>query len=133
MATGRELYAALGLLDRQLIDREGHLCGKVDDLELEGEEGSSRLYVSAILSGPGTLAYRMGRHRLGRWLQRLNAFLVPNADGDPARIPFSKVTDIGDHVALAAHGDDLATASVERWARDHVISHIPGSRTRADQ
>jgi sporulation protein YlmC with PRC-barrel domain len=132
-AAARELYAGLDLLDRQLVDRNDRLCGKVDDLELEREEGSSQLYVSAILSGPGALAYRLGRHRLGRWLQRVNAFVFPHPEGDPARIPFSRVVDIGDHVTLAADGGELATASGERWARDHVISHIPGSGTDADQ
>lgn len=34
MMAGRVLHAGLQLLDRQLVDRNGHLCGKVDDLEL---------------------------------------------------------------------------------------------------
>ena len=52
--TGRHLYAALHLLDRQLVDGDGHLCGNVDDLELtETDEGM--VYVSALVSGPGAL------------------------------------------------------------------------------
>ncbi len=133
MAAGRTLYAALHLLDRQMEDRDGRLCGKVDDLELEQREGSSNLYVAAVLSGPGTLAYRLGARRFGRWLQRVNAFLLPRPEGDPARIPFSDVVEMGAHISLSCRADDLATATAERWARDHVIDHIPGNRNRADQ
>jgi sporulation protein YlmC with PRC-barrel domain len=48
----------LELLDRQLVDREGVLCGKVDDLELEtGADGS--LVVAALLVGPGAWPERL--------------------------------------------------------------------------
>ena len=57
---GRVIDAALQLLDRQLIDSDGAAAGKVDDLELtELEDGS--LVVTAVLSGPGALAPRLGR------------------------------------------------------------------------
>jgi hypothetical protein len=36
---GRTLEAALHLLDRQLVDKDGRLAGKVDDLELEFPAG----------------------------------------------------------------------------------------------
>ena len=32
----RELDLGLGVLDHQLVDRDGRNCGKVDDLELKG-------------------------------------------------------------------------------------------------
>jgi hypothetical protein len=49
---GRVLEAGLHLLDRQLVDSDGRLAGKVDDLEIELPEGGSPL-VTAILAGPG--------------------------------------------------------------------------------
>jgi hypothetical protein len=127
--TGRELFAGLHLLDRQLVDRDGRLCGKVDDLELTSTpEGT--MYVTAIVSGAGALWYRLGRRRLGTWLRTH----VEHAFGDrpdPDRIPMRQVSDIGPSVHLNAKATELATAATETWMRDHIISHIPGSRHRA--
>jgi hypothetical protein len=125
-STGRRLYLALHLLDRQLVDRDGRLAGKVDDLELE-EGDTGRLYVTAILAGPGVLAQRMGRHRLGPWIQQALERLV---DGPPGavRIPLARVAEIGNHVDLAVDRQGLATFATERWVQDHIVSHIPGSR-----
>lgn len=48
--TGRVLHAQLHLLDRQLIDQSnGHLLGKVDDVELDLD--SDPPVVSALISG----------------------------------------------------------------------------------
>jgi hypothetical protein len=123
---GRRLYLALHLLDRQLVDREGRLAGKVDDVELERRD-DGRLYVTAILAGPGVLAQRLGRRRLGPWLQRAIARMV---DEHPAiqSIPLARVADIGNHVDLAVERHELATFATERWVQDHIVSHIPGSR-----
>ena len=123
---GRRLYLSLHLLDRQLVDRNGGLAGKVDDVELE-EGDTGRLYVTALLAGPGVLAQRMGRRRFGPWVQRT---LQRVMDGTPAmaRIPIARVTGIGNHVDLAVDREELATFAGERWVQDHVISHIPGSR-----
>jgi sporulation protein YlmC with PRC-barrel domain len=129
--TGRQLYAALHLLDRQLIDREGRLCGKVDDLELtETEDG--QCYVSALVSGPGALWYRLGRHRVGIWLRSR----LGSSFGDtphPDRVPMRRVSDIGAAVTLSASHTEVGSAAVERWVADHIISHIPGSRHRAHE
>lgn len=121
---GRVLYAGLRLLDRQLVDRHGTLCGKVDDLEIEQDEASASLYVSAILTGPGALLQRVGRRRLGGWLRRFA--------GEAGRVPFSRVSDIGDHVTLALDAHEVATHNGERWVCDHVLAHIPGSGHDAD-
>ena len=133
MATGRVLHAALHLLDRQLRDRDGRLCGKVDDLELTRDPDTGVIHVSAILSGPGTLLYRLGRRRLGGWLQRANAAIEPDELGIGGRIPIDRVADIGTVIVLAASADELAGHGGERWAREHVIDHIPGGRHDADE
>ena len=52
---------------------------------------------------------------------------------DPGRIPFDRVSDIGTTIDLAVDADDLATFAAERWVRDHIIGHIPGSRHDADE
>jgi sporulation protein YlmC with PRC-barrel domain len=129
VTAGRRLYLGLQLLDRQLVDRRGRLVGKVDDVELEpGETGE--LYVRAILSGPGVLADRL-RLPWGAWVRRVHRLVSPPAgreERDPARIPFSLVSEIGNHVTLAAEQEDLATWSTDRWVADHVIERIPGGR-----
>ena len=125
----RVYYVGLQLLDRQLLDRQGRLVGKVDDLDLDGAPGGP-LVISAILSGPGVLAQRM-RRRYGAWLQRVHrlvAGIQRDAQDDPARIPFWRVTEVGSAVRLAADQEELATYSTERWVAEHVIGHIPGGR-----
>jgi sporulation protein YlmC with PRC-barrel domain len=124
---GRELHAALVLLDRQLVDRNGRLCGKVDDIELSEPDAEGHRYVSAILSGPGALLTRLGHARSGDWLRRQVAVVFPSDRDDPVRIPISRVTDIGNHITLSLDANEVATAAGERWVRDHIIGHLPGS------
>jgi sporulation protein YlmC with PRC-barrel domain len=131
MADARSLQAGLSLLDRQLVDRDGKLCGKVDDLELTPLEGSNDLYVSAVLTGPGALHTRHGWTGAGRWLRKLVRSQDP--ERDRGRIPFGRVTSIDNHVALSSTADELATDDTERWVRDHIVRHIPGSNVDADQ
>jgi hypothetical protein len=124
---GRRLWAALHLLDHQLLDRSGRMAGCVDDLELtEADDGS--LHVSAILSGPGVLAPRLGAGRFGRWRRRSQQlWAAEEGRSDPTRIAFGRVRAIGSHVTLAADADELASADTERWVRDHVVGRLPGS------
>jgi len=131
-ARGRVLHAALHLLDRQLRARDGTLCGKVDDLELTRDE-TGTVVVTAVLSGPGHLLYRMGRRTAGRWLSRLTTHIERSSLDDPGRIPYDRISWIGTTVDLAVDADDVATFAAERWVRDHVVAHIPGSRHDADE
>jgi hypothetical protein len=127
MTSGRKLWAAMRILDRQLVTNDGLLSGCVDDLELTASDDGNELYVTAILSGPGALAYRLRARRLGRWLRRANDLLSADDRADPTRIPFNVVADIGSHISLGCAHDDVGTEALERWTRDHVISYIPGA------
>lgn len=111
------------LLDRQVVDSEDVPVCKVDDLELEQEQGSWR--VSAILAGPGALGPRLGAtltgiHRRMRGLQE---------PGPPA-IPWREVVRFGSDVRLSVPRDGLSADldPLEHWLRVHVIGRIPGSR-----
>jgi hypothetical protein len=130
--TGRILYAGLELLDHQLRDRDGRLCGNVDDLEVERSPDTGELYVTAIVAGPGALLQRMGRRRLGGWIERANR-LVGDQGRDRNIIPLALATRIGPNIDLAVDAEDLATADTERWVRDHLIGHLPGNRHRAPE
>jgi hypothetical protein len=126
VTTGRRVWAGLQLLDRQLLAHDDRPAGCVDDVELTVSDDGNDLYVTAILSGPGALAYRFGARRFGRWLRRANASVCPNPD-DPTRIPFNVVTDIGSHIGVGLDESRVGTAAGERWTREHVIEHIPGN------
>ena len=122
---GRTIDAGLRLLDRQLVDVEGRFAGKVDDLEFTWpDEGAP--YVSAILSGPGSLAGRVGG-RLGMWIESAHHRLHPSETPGPASISWGVVHEVGSAILLSAPKSALDVERFEEWTRDHVIAKIPGS------
>jgi sporulation protein YlmC with PRC-barrel domain len=123
---GRVLEAGPQLLDRQLVDRDGRLAGKVDDLELELPEGGGPPVVTAILAGPGALARRIGG-RLGAGLEALASRLREGDDRRPARVSFAVVKRIGSAVELSVPKAELETDRLESWTRDHLIGKLPGA------
>ena len=128
---GRTLDAGLQLLDRQLIDRDGRLAGKVDDLELEFPEGGGPPVVTAILAGPGALGRRVGG-RLGAWLEAVANRLRDGDDQRPSRSSFAVVQEIGSAIKLSAPKAELETDRLEAWTRDHLIGHLPGAGDAPD-
>ena len=121
------LLVGLHLLDRQLVDCNGELAGKVDDLEFD----DAGAFVVAILSGPGALAGRVGG-RAGAWIGAVHRRLHEEHDPGPARVAIEHVSRIADTVELDASRSELASDASERWARDTVISKIPGARHAAE-
>src|SRR6266511_2011098 len=115
MTDGRVLDLHLHLLDRQVIDVDGRMVCKVDDLELELDT-AGRPYVTAILVGPRALGPRLGGRLAGADRQQ-----------QPPRIDFAQVTDIGSAVKLARRADEVDVGPLERWVDEHVIGRIPGS------
>jgi hypothetical protein len=126
-AGGRSLDAGLSLLDRQLIDAEGRLAGRVDDLDLADPADGGPPYVSAILAGPGALARRIGG-RPGAWIESIHARLQEAEAEAPASISFGVVQRIGSAIELSVHRDDLETMRFEAWVRDRIIARLPGAR-----
>lgn len=127
MAEARRMWAALRLLDRQILDREDRFAGNVDDVVLERLDDGT-LVVTGLWSGAGGLAHRLGARRFGRWLQRMRASL---GDGDGI-IPLGEVSAIDTSVRVAKDAHELTSEATERWVRDHVISHIPGNDHAAE-
>ncbi len=123
----RVIDAGLHLLDRQIVDKDGRLAGKVDDLELTFPHGSMSdpPFVSAILSGPGALAPQIGG-RLGKWIAAAESRLSDQPG--PARISFGVVKRIENDIQLIVSRDDLDVTRLEDWVRDTIISKIPGAR-----
>jgi hypothetical protein len=123
---GRRVMLGLQLLDRQLVDRDGRLAGKVDDLELVVPDEGGPPLVTAIFSGRGALADRLGG-RMGRAAAALSRRLMPE-HGGPGRIWFGRVAGVGNHVDIAADRSEVATDVVERAVREALIARIPGAR-----
>ncbi|MCA1833817.1 MAG: hypothetical protein ABR548_11290 [Actinomycetota bacterium] len=123
---GNRIDAGLGLLDRQILDKDGKDSGNVDDLELFAREEGGAPYVMYILAGPGALARRL-RGRAGAWLESAFERLHHSEDPHPARIPFGVVKDIKHSVELSISKRGLDVTTIEDWVRDHFISKIPGA------
>ena len=123
---GRVLEAGLHLLDRQLIDKDGRLAGKVDDLELTVPDGGGPPVVTAILAGPGALSRRLGG-RFGAWLEAVANRLRDGDDREPARVAFGVVKRVGSAVELSVAKAELDTNRLEAWTRDHLIGKLPGA------
>jgi sporulation protein YlmC with PRC-barrel domain len=114
------------LLDHQVVDVDGELVCKVDDVEFE-QGGDGSWHVSALLSGPQALGPRLPG-RLGEWVMAVSRRLSVHGDGKPRRIPFERVTEIGSSIVVDRSRDRLEVAALEDWVREHVIDPIPGSR-----
>jgi sporulation protein YlmC with PRC-barrel domain len=128
--TGRALDAQLHLLDRQVVDPDGRMVCKVDDLELEVDD-EGRPYVVAILSGPLALGPRLGG-RPGSWMSAIARRLSPAPDPAPERIDFGVVTEIGSAVTIALKRDEVAVAPLERWVNRYIIERIPGNKHESE-
>jgi sporulation protein YlmC with PRC-barrel domain len=131
-AIGRVIDVGLEVLDRQIVDPNGRLAGRVDDLELVfPEEGTGPPYVVAIISGPGALARRLGG-RLGAWIETALGRLQDQRPAHPARLPFSVVKRIGNDVEVSVTRETLESDRLERWVAKHVIGKIPGAQHAAE-
>lgn len=118
------IHASLDLLDRQIIDSEEELVGKVDDVELtDPADGPPR--VVALLLGAEAYGRRLGG-RLGRWVSAAGSRLAGTSE--PIRIPLDLVDTIDVSIRLkvpAAEIDRVET--LDHWLRDHLIARIPGA------
>ncbi len=110
----RRLDAALELLDRQLVDADGRLAGKVDDLELtDPGEGLEQPRLTAILTGPAALAGRL-HTPVGRRLTRIGARRLAFGHDQPSRMPLDQVQAVDSAVRLRIAADQLDTGAGER-------------------
>jgi hypothetical protein len=104
---------ALDLLDLELIDVSERACGRIDDLELEGEPGGE-LVITAL---------HVGR---GAWRSRVPGWLGWIGRGPSVRLPWEAVIEIGASVKLKDTERELGLNGGERRLGDW-LSRIPGS------
>jgi hypothetical protein len=125
LVAGRRFDAALHFLDRQIIDPDGELVAKVDDIELR-ENSGGRLVVTALLTGPGALGPRFGG-RVGEWVVAVWRRLHPSPEPEPSRISIADVVDVDSAIHVGRRRDVLAVDGFERWVDDHIVSRLPGA------
>jgi hypothetical protein len=129
---GRQIWAVLELLNRQLVDRHGRLVGKVDDVELTFDDDPDSLpHVSALVSGLGALANQLGGDA-GRVLAAAERRVAAQRSRQPSRVDVALVREIGSAIELDADRDDLDTNRAERWVREVIIDKIPGAGRAAE-
>ncbi|HEX5016069.1 MAG TPA: hypothetical protein VFX15_00610 [Actinomycetes bacterium] len=126
--SGRQLDAALQLLDRQIVDSDGRMVAKVDDIELSERDGE--LEVTALLIGPGALGSRL-RGELGRLVTSVWRRLRTDARPMPGRIEMSEVVRIDSAIHVAPSISELESVpgvnGYEQWVRQHIIERLPGA------
>lgn len=102
------LDAVLQLLDRQLVDSEGRLGGKVDDVELT-EDADGTLRVTGLLVGVTAWLPRLGPTRGSWWLDWWRRLGRARADRTaPGRIDVARVAEVGHDVRLDRRRDGVA-------------------------
>jgi sporulation protein YlmC with PRC-barrel domain len=111
------------VLDKQMVDRHGRRCGKVDGLVLVIGAGQPR--VVGLQVGGGTLARRISV-RLGRWAASW-ARRLGIRDGQPYRIPWSRVVSVDLEVALDLDARRSNLDAAERVLRERLVGKIPGA------
>lgn len=103
------------VLDRQVVDANHILCGKVDDIELAGIDDPE---VAAINIGNGAASERLPE--LAKYIsQKLFGKLV-------VRIPWSEVDVITDEVKLKSTAAELGIDERSGFAYK-IISKLPSS------
>ena len=112
---------ALHLLDRQLIDCDGALLGKVDDVELT--QVGDVLAITAVLTGPAALLSRLGG-RLGGALVEKWGQLRP-AEPDRTR-PWRIAIEDVDRLDSALHLSVRRGGVLRRDREGHRLARLTG-------
>jgi sporulation protein YlmC with PRC-barrel domain len=94
------------VLDDQLVDVDGRRCGRVDDLEFDGDLGAPPR-LNAILSGSGTWHRRLPRRLRGIAARVFGTGVVGE---DVIRVPWEQVDEIASVVELRAKASELGLA-----------------------
>jgi hypothetical protein len=110
------------VLDDQLVDVDGHRCGRADDIQFDGGLGE-RPVVHAILSCSGTW-----HRRLPRPLRSLGArvFGTGVLGGDVLQVPWDEVDDLGSVIRLKARARDLGLGQGDR-RQARIVARLPDS------
>jgi sporulation protein YlmC with PRC-barrel domain len=105
---------ALNLLDRQILDCDGRMLGKVDDIELTQQEDG--LAITAVLTGHAALLHRLGGRLGNRMVTTWDRLKVsePNRTR-PWRIDMDRVDRLDSALHLAVARDGVLSRDTEGY------------------
>lgn len=111
------------VMDKQVVDCDGHKIGKVDDLILQLEPGQDPI-VSALVTGHGSLAPLLGG-RIASVVTWFRSILLGEADREPDVIPWNHVSriDVVVHLDLDRWKGGFMDTEQDIWHR--WVSHLP--------
>jgi sporulation protein YlmC with PRC-barrel domain len=112
------------VLDKQIVDRNGHEVARVDGIVLEVRENAPPR-LAEVLVGVSVLGARVNPV-LGRWLHGLE-YGLGIGEQRPIRIAFSHVDVIGDKIKIDLAVGETSADTLEARIRTWVL-RIPGSR-----
>ncbi len=119
------LDVGLDLLDCQILDRDGRLLGKVDDLRFDDSADGSPPELAALLIGQRAFGQRLGG-RLGRWWVAVAGRMAGGAT--PVEVSVRHVSDYGPAVKLDVGAESLpGLGRAERLLGHGFIGKIPGA------
>src|SRR5690349_9183992 len=112
------------VLDKHILDRNGHELGRVDGIVLEiGAEGPPKL--SEVLIGASALGHRVSP-TVGRWVHALeHALGIGNLR--PICLDFARIEEIDDKIKIDLPAGETTADIVEQGIRTWLLK-IPGSR-----
>jgi sporulation protein YlmC with PRC-barrel domain len=114
------------LLDKQIVDRDGHKIGRVDGIIAIRKPGEP-LMIDQMELGWITLARRIQPRfeAIAEWLHAK----VSVRQTKRYRIRWHDVKSVEEkHVKTALCFEETAAADWELWLREKVVKRIPGSR-----
>jgi sporulation protein YlmC with PRC-barrel domain len=112
------------VLDKQVLDRNRKKLGKVDGMVLVFGKGPPR--VAFIEMGPVVLGRRLGA-RFGRLVSRLCSRVGGKEAGEPFRIPWNKVKDIGLDVEVELAIEETPLDDWQEWLRRKLLRSKAGA------
>jgi hypothetical protein len=117
---------AFELLDRQIIDRNGYWCGKVEDLRFTDPAEGEDPVLTHLLTGFGSFTHRF-HGGIGRRMRRIWRRLHTEKDPAPLEIALGAISRIDYEVHLSITAEEAGLTQTEEWARRY-ITKIPGAR-----
>lgn len=121
--TAERMDLVYRVLDDQLIDVDGRRCGRVDDLEFDGEVGGPPPRLAHLLSGSGSWHRRLPRPLRGLGERVFGKGVVGD---DLIRVPWDQVDRIETVVDLKGKARDLGLGQGDdHWAT--LIGRLPKS------
>ncbi len=112
------------MLDKHLVDRNGHELGRVDGIVLDLRDGQPPT-LTGMLIGASVLGSRVNP-TVGRWVHGLEHALGIG-DLRPIHIGFDRITEIDDKIKVDVAVAETTADAVEKRIRTWLLK-IPGSR-----